>query len=647
MVELFHTPGGAPDGIERLKKRLYSRTASIITNRRRSFTPTGHQSGVGMNWQDSNEELAPPPSPLPGEHKTSLLTWVFVGSICFFLLAAAIAVFTFWGGGNIVSPDNIDITIAGPAQIGGGELLSLDVSVTNNNRVTLELSDLLIEYPDGTRRAGNISDGLKRDRQTLGDIAPANTARRTIQSVLFGEQDATKTIKVAVEYRVAGSNAIFVKEKNYDVLISSSPVSLSVKALKEVTAGQTVEFIIEVISNSTNTIEETMLIAEYPFGFTFESADPASAFGKDTWYLGDVGPQSRRTIRLKGKLAGEDGEERTFRFNVGTRNQANEKEIGAVFLSSIQSVLLKKPFIGINLALNGDEGAEYISRSGRLIRADILWQNNTPDTLTDVGFQVKLSGQALDRSSVSVSGGFYRSIDNTIIWSSNSMSDLESVQSGAEGRLSFSFASLPNVTGALRSPNIILSVDAKAKRSVDSAVPEELVSSVTRTVKFSSDLLLTTRIVHSSGPIVNIGPIPPKAEKETTYTIAWSVANGANDVREAKVVTILPSYVRFTGSSSPLDEKISFNPIGGEVVWDIGEVPAGTGISKPRREVAFQVALLPSLSQVGTSPKITEENTLVGLDSFTNTLVKDIKNGLTTRIITDPLFKNGDEIVLP
>jgi len=99
--------------------------------------------------------------------------------------------------------------------------------------------------------------------------------------------------------------------------------------------------------------------------------------------------------------------------------------------------------------------------------------------------------------------------------------------------------------------------------------------------------------------------------------------------------------VRWLGVSSPQSEDISFNQVGGEIVWDIGSVEAGKGVSLSAREVSFQVALLPSLSQVNSEPILVKNISIEGEDSFTDTVIKYSVRDLTTRISTDPFFSIG------
>jgi hypothetical protein len=633
--------------IDDAKQSLYSANFHPKEKRRALHT---HDQGVvrrdfgSASIADYVPEISNSESP-----RWSFTKKLFATSVGVFVVAMCVALYVMLGGSNVVSTDNVDIKISGPVSINGGEELALDVSVLNDNNTALELSDLVVVYPEGTRSSTDLNTDFTKYRESLGDIPAHSVSKKTIKSILFGEQNSKKQIKIGVEYRVAGSNAIFYKEKEYEIVVSSSPLSLTVTSVTEANAGQNVDFTVDVSSNSTHTLNNVMLSAEYPFGFGFKSAEPSSSYGSTLWRLGDIAPSSKRTIMLHGIVSGQDGEERVFRFNGGIGNTVDDKSLGAVFLSAVRSITIRKPLFGIDMAIDGDTAAEHVSRGGRNTRVDILWANNTSDRISNASITLALAGDPLDKGSISVDRGFYRSIDNTIVWDASTVNEFASVEPGATGRLSFNFSSRPSLTSSGPSfvnPNITLSAQATGERVGVGSASEPVMSTVSRRIKISSDLILTASALHSTGPFKNVGTIPPKVDTETTYTILWTLNNSSNTVTSAQVSTVLPSYIKWLGVISPSDETVTYNPIGGEVVWNAGDVPAGTGFSKNKRQVAFQVSFVPSLSQMGSVPKLTSDISVSGTDSFTNSMLKDIKNGLTTRLSTDPAFTPGSDMVV-
>ena len=594
--------------------------------------------GTKSRWSDQTQE-----KPVFKEKKKkhrSMLSVLLVASFAFFLVALGISSFFIFGGSNVVSSQNIDISIEGPVTISGGEELSLQIAITNKNNVSIKLADLLIEYPNGTRSATNISDALPRHRETIGTLASGELIQRTVKAILFGSEDTQQNVKVTVEYRIDGSNAIFFTEKVYEVTLVSAPLSLSISNVSEITSGQEVEFDILITSNSNSIIKGALLSVEYPFGFEFISAAPSPSFTNSVWDLGDIQPESNRKIKLRGIIIGENEEERVFRFSSGIKDERDEKEISVAFITSTKSIVVKKSFIEVDLALNGNKSSEYSSALGDNIRADITWTNNMPVSVFDVEIEIKFLGASLNELSISADKGFYNSSTNTLTFSGETNSDLASLNPGESGMARFSFASLGQSSGnVFKNPEILLDISVKGKRVSENQAPQTINSSLSRTVKFISDLLLAPRSVFFVGPFTNTGPVPPKVENETTYTIIWTITNSSNIVDNTIVTATLPSYVRWTGNVSPTSEKISFNPVGGKITWDVGSIKPKSDISSTgQKEVAFQVAFLPSLSHIGDMPVLVNEQTITGTDRFSETEISSTKKELTTRLFTDPNF---------
>ncbi len=174
----------------------------------------------------------------------------------------------------------------------------------------------------------------------------------------------------------------------------------------------------------------------------------------------------------------------------------------------------------------------------------------------------------------------------------------------------------------------------------------ELQNSSSAVVRIISDVGLSAKALYYSGPFTNTGPIPPKVEEDTSYTVTWSISNTANTISKVRVNSTIPPWVDFLGSVSPSGEDLKYNSSTKEIIWNVDKVGKGAGITGELRTVSFQVSLSPSLSQVGTLPIIINDAILTGHDDFANVDVKVYKAGLTTRLDNDPLFpQNGGLVV--
>lgn len=627
--------------IEEMRRRLYERGGRKLINKKdRPLRPIEYNTKSG--WADAEQKIRK-----PKKKRNSALSTLFTVSLIFFFITVVISALFIFKGSNIISSQNIDIEIQGPTVINGGEELLLQIAVTNRNNIPIKLADLLIEYPVGTRSAVDIATALPRYREEIGMLAPGETAQRTVKAILLGTENTRQFIKITVEYRIDGSNAILFTEKIYDVMLVSSPLGLLVSNVSETTSGQEIEFDIIVASNSNTIIKDVLLTAEYPFGFEFIFAEPKPLFSDNTWDIGDLQPDGKRTIKLRGKIIGENDEEKVFRFSSGIQDKKDEKNIEVAFITLMKSIAVKKSFIGIDLALNGDKSSEYVSALGGEIRADVVWVNNMPVRVADMEIKIKIEGAPLDKFSVFVDKGFYNSSDNTIVYNRETNKDMASLEPGESGMAKFSFSSLGQSSGSIfKNPKIVLSVSVKGKRISENNVPQEINSSVIKTVKLASDLTLTSRSVFFVGPFANTGPIPPKVENETTYTIIWTINNSSNIVDNAIVTATLPLYVKWTGKTSPLNEKISFNPIESKIIWNVGSIKPKADSGGGQREIAFQVALFPSVSQIGDMPVLVNEQMVKGNDRFSETEINDTEKALTTRLFTDPNFNFSDADVV-
>jgi len=625
--------------IEKLKKRLYSRTdKNLGIVKRKRLRPLGHD--VEGQWT---------PESVPEEVKKkkdshSVLSILLMFSVVFFIGSAGLAAYFFLGGSTTVSSQNIDIEIEGPISVRGNEELILQIAITNRNAISIQSTELLIEYPEGTRSADGRNAELPRYRESLEVIVPGEKIQKTVRAVLFGEEGSDMEIKVILEYRVEDSNAIFFKEQTYELVLGAAPLEITVDSVQEITSGQEVSFKVEITSNSENVLEGVLLKAEYPFGFEFRESIPQPIFTNTVWSLGDIEPEGKKVVTIRGTVVGENEEERIFRFSSGIRSTVDETQLETAFVTKLQPLVIAKPFLGITLALNGDMNPSYVIGAGERIRSDIRWFNNLPIQVVDGEILVKLTGNIIDERSVSVQRGFYRSFDDTILWNRDTNGELAALSGGESGTVSFSFNTFDLSSGqTFRNPEITLNLSLKGKRVGEAAVPESIESTIVRTIKIASDLLLAARSVYFTGPFINTGPLPPRVDTETTYTILWTVTNSHNAVGNVQVTADLPSYMRWTGVVNPGGTAdISFNPVGGQITWNVGIIPAGG-----RNEVSFQLAFLPSVSQIGDKPILIDNQKVMGMDLFTRTSIGSGHPDVNTRITTDPSFTEGQDRVVP
>lgn len=629
--------------LEQLKSRLFNRSYKVDVSHRDPFSHLENKD-VPEGWKQE-------PHMNIGEKffmKTSLFKKFFIFSVGFFALAILYAGYSFFIGGNTVSNDNIDIAIVGNTFTAGGEELDLQVEITNKNNAPLELVDLIMDYPKSSTASG--PGDFEHFRESLGTIPAGKVRKENLKLVLFGEQGSSRQIRISIEYRVAGSNAIFVKEKVYEVSISSTPINLSLDAPSEISPNQDVVLQAKVSLNSTKPANKILFKVDYPPGFKFDSANPAPSFGNNVWNLGDIAPGVERSIKIVGKMIDvSDGEEKTFHMTTGSQSDTDKTNVGVIFTSLNHTIKIKKPFIEAQLLINGVYQRDYAIDSKSIIRGDINWKNNLDTKINDLEITAKVTGNAWNRKNVSVSQGRFRSTDDTIIWDKTTLSEFAEVNSGESGSVSFSLSPLSLFSGSediLSQPTVNIEISVSAKQPVEGNALQTIDNGETKTIKLITDVGFAAKALYFSGAFKNSGPIPPRAEKETTYTVVWTLSNTANNISKAIVTSSLPPWMKFLGPVSPASEDIKYNASTKEILWNVGTLPRGGGITVPGREVSFQVVLIPSLSQVGTTPVIINDAVLTGHDDFANVNIRVNKASLDTRLSNDSAFPpSGDRVI--
>ncbi|MBI5645145.1 hypothetical protein HY970_03535 [Candidatus Kaiserbacteria bacterium] len=670
--------------VERLRRAMYSRKLSenLKPRDRRVLDLTPEI--VGDDWK-KEEPQTPGLTVAPrliGVAR-SLLWWILIGSVLFFIAAIGIFAYYFaFGQGSLsANPRNIDISVQGPPQVAGGEPTALQIAVVNRNRVPIELAELVITYPEGTRALADQSDvktscssiegeaggayDLRRQRICLGTIESGGRKQGKISALFAGTTGSHADVKVELEYHVQGSSAVFVASTNYTLAFSSSPLAVSIDGNSQTVSGQPLQFTINVASNANASMKDVLLSIDYPFGFKFTSATPSPRPGggasEQLWALGDLAPGQKKSVSIQGVLTGEQGDNRVFRLSAGTRTSENATRIETKLADNTYTLQISQPFLGLAVMVNGSDKSAVVA-PGDNVAVSIAYQNNLPVEITDAVIVARLTGTGIDGSTVHVIDGFYRSSDDAVLWDKTTTSGkFASLAPGARGVVTFNF-SAPE-SDALKSasdPSIDISVNAAGKRLSEAGVPQNLQSASRQQVKLATDLQISSQALYYANPFGSSGPIPPKAGVETTYALVFTVTNTTNKIKHAKVTATLPNYVRWIGSHAPSTEKLAFNQFDGTFTWDVGDIAPNVGLnSTPPRQIAISIGLTPSVSQIGSQPVLVREVTLRGEDeatsaSITKTAAPDVTTNLTqvgksssnSVVGTDPGFSLGGATIV-
>lgn len=623
------------DHIEELEKRLYARDPESIPKRKFGILRPTKQSATST-WGQTQL----PRDKTPIRTNISGYKRFFFFSVLFFAFALSVALYSMYRGAMTLSSKNVTVTILGNSFVGGGEELPIQVEIANKNSADLVDAELTIDYPKGaTDQAGGDIVHIKK---TLGTIASGKTKSEVFTVVLYGEQGISRDIKATLSYKLNGSIAIFQKEQLFSVMVSSSPLALTVDGPPAVGSNQPFGLTIRNTFSGDTSLDNAVVRIEYPNGYLFQSAVPAPVSGNNVWSLGDLEKGTERAIFIKGKLVGEEQDEKSFRIYVGARQSDMDNRIAVAYNSALHTVIISQPFITGTIAVNGQEGDIIALPVDAPINGVVRWVNNSPVSVVNPVFTLALNGDSVDTESLVIKDGYYNALDRTVTWTAESDPTLATLSPGQRGEFAFGFKTKP-VIGTQTDINLGLSVKGTFP---EREYQESSISNIdAKTIRFAARLQFAAQSLYSIGAIKNTGPFPPKADQETTYTISWTAKPVENALTQMQASAVLPVGVIWGGVIVPQTEQVAYNPETRIVTWILGVLPKATSIPASKT-VSFQVKVRPTRTQVDSELTLLGTTTITATDTVANAPLTLSRPPLTTKLDTDPAYIPGKEKVV-
>lgn len=626
--EVYSKEENKKTAVEELKQGLYKQGASGVKIKPRTVLRNKEDPVINNQGWDNVQDM-----PKQTRKKSARFTWAqkfFLASFLFFAVAGGFTFFTFYQNKNTVSGNNIHIDFSHPTFIDGGEEMVVGVTVTNKNHAPLAEVKVFLEYPSVT--AGNDS-GIARMSKEIGLIGPGESKVSEFPLILYGEQGSQKNLEASLQYQVQGSNAVFEKKDTSFITLRSTPVDILFSVPSEVVSNQLSEYEFRVISQSTEVLRNIYLQVEFPAGFQVEESKPISLVGDDLWALGTLDPLEEKVVTVSGYFTDQPGQEKVVRAYVGAGDTAGfSNSIKTVYNSFSQSVSLVEPFLLADIYVERSTEPEVFLSAGSQVVGTVYWVNNTTEAIKNPEIYLYISGSSYNKSAVEPVSGFFDSADSKIIWSKSTIDSLAVIEPNESGTVRFSLTPRSLSSFSVGRPEIVLRTGVKGVTSGGQI--KEAVQIDTMRIRFGTSLSVLSEALYYTGPFTNTGPMPPRAEKETTYTIRWTLTNTVNPVNRLVATATLPPYVSWVGNISPQIEDVVYNSSDRTVTWKINEFnPTGTGGSG--RVLYFQVKLRPSSSQLGESVQLLSPVSVQAIDSSTRSNVSANSRNTTNRLLND------------
>lgn len=551
------------------------------------------------------------------------------------LLLAIVSFLSFWFGSPSFSESGVKLEIDGPSQVVVGDEVIYKLKYSNTTKLDLNNMRFTFTYPDNSVV---LKDGVVVSELTekfiIDQLSPGQEEVKEFKAFLVGDRGNIKTAKVELSYRAGDLRTAFEKTTSVSATIISLPVALTLAVPPNSVPGQSISYVLDYRNETNNDIYDLRFEFDYPDGFSVQRTAPSPNIGNYAWTVPVLKRGNGGRISITGPLNGKEGE--TKNVSVLLKRKIGEQYIN--YEKAETSSVIASSLLSTEILVN--ESSDYSAFAGDDLNYRIKYANNSNYNLVGVNLTVRLEGEMYDISSLDTKGGYYDSSNGTILWNASSVPDFSNLNPNKKGEITFRIKlknSIPS--GATGSKNLFVRASARLSTpNVPSNVGgDEIFSESNLVTKISTQPTLKQVVYYNDPAFGSFGSLPPEVEKETSFTIHWQITNPGNDMSGVKISGVLPVGVTWKnvvsvglGQSEP-----TYNKNTSEVIWNLGVLPQGVGVTGAKYEASFQVTIKPSLNQKGSTILLVKDSKLSGIDSFTKQNIIVPARDITTNDLVD------------
>jgi len=536
--------------------------------------------------------------------------------IFFFIIIILLAIGFWYWHSQSYSKEILKLEILGPEKAALGENIEYIVKFKNNGNLRAEKPELFFEYPENSILESEPKIKKLSSEDLGGDIYPGEERTFKFQTRLLGKEAEAKIAKATLIFQPKGLNQRYELSTTFTTILEKILFNFTLDFPSTIEAGENLTFRINYLSNIPYPLKDLTCQIQYPSDFEFKNSKP-QALDQSQWNLPGLNEGEGGRIEVSGILRGESKEQKIFKAKIGIW----EEDEFILLKEAVKGVEIVAPSLYIFQQINGNP--QYIASSGNLLHYEIFFRNVGEEPLTDLVLISRLEGKGFDFYSLKALRGNFQLGDNSIIWEGKQIPKLQFLDVNEEGKIEFwiglktqwEMQSLADKNPEIRNKITI------------SQAREEFSNKVTSVIKGEQQTFFEDKFFDNSGPY----PLEPN--KKTLFTVAWSVKNYYNDVNNVKMRAILPKEINFLGKIWPKENAgLTFDSLSREILWEAGDLPAGSGVLNEGKSCAFQLAIEPTEETAEKDILILNSAQISGDDQWTKTILNFNTSALKTEV---------------
>jgi hypothetical protein len=516
---------------------------------------------------------------------------LFAFAMIMMISALTFFYYSFTTGGYTVRQDKIILSLEIPTLTSAGQDISGQLVVGNENRTIFKDAYVTLETVEHPGEPAKILSQIQ-----VGDVDVGNKIYKNVLLNLSGLEGEKKIINAVLYYKIPQTESTFQKTISQEILITKSPVTMSVTGPQSLSVNQDGEYIVSVRGIS-KVIPALLLVIDIPkYMKILKTNFPEVA--KNTYSLGPINEGDERVFKFTGsfKDAQELGDKFTIKVKAGS---GEDGEVKAFFSESTYGINLAQNPIKLEFIGEGGRG-DKLAFTGKQPKISLVVTNTGNVRVKDADMEIKFSGGLLVPKAVSIDGANYDAATFTAKADGTSNLTLKEIDPGAQIVFPIEFTELAqNSSVSGRSISVNVAFTSNTEDSEGKPTTQRV--STTLTPKEGSTAGLYS--LYFSGAFKNFGPMPPQVGSTTSYTINLGV-NTNSGFTGGKFILPLASNVKFLKA---LDNSVTYNKDNKTITWNVGTLSKSTstafGVSQ--KDTSIQVTILPTPDQARNAPTLT------------------------------------------
>lgn len=534
--------------------------------------------------------------------------------------------------GSRLDNEDIEFSIEGTEEAIAGQEVVYTLQYKNLSQFNLYDIEIKVKYPQGIIPLDTVpAADHDSDIWLMNQIETKRSGRIQIKALAVASVDTEQTLSASINYRPENFSSIFDATADFTTKISSIGINVDVEAPSFFNLNQEAEIILNYTQAKEHFFDSFVISLEHKDNFKTEA---------DSWTIKDLS-EKENSLKIKGKYTSQPSadDELKIILSLPYASAANEGEVlYADFFEYVIKPTVIEGALNINLSVNGSTADKAVN-AGETLNYVVHYKNTSDAVLKDVIIMAVVDSVAVDWESLNDRAkGEIRG--NTIIWTKEEITGLESISPGKEDSFSFSIA-VKGWDKLKDEADSQLRVVGYADYSVDSAVAKA--NQGARLINLiNSDLALKNelRYFDRNNVAVGAGPLPPKVGEKTIYRVYWSLTNSRHDLTGIEVSTILPAATRWENDYNISAGSVSYNTNTREISWRIDSWDA---IDEPAM-ADFAVSIIPGEADKNKIVSVINGVNLEAKDIATNGIITKSDKAKTTNLDDDEVGKGYGKV---